>query len=30
MYRTLRRLEEHGYVLSRWEIQSRGPAGFTL
>jgi DNA-binding PadR family transcriptional regulator len=26
MYRTLRRLEEHGYVLSKWDIQSRGPA----
>jgi DNA-binding PadR family transcriptional regulator len=26
MYRTLRRLEEHGYVLSRWNIQGRGPA----
>jgi poly-beta-hydroxybutyrate-responsive repressor len=26
MYRTLRRLEEHGYVSSKWDIQSRGPA----
>jgi PadR family transcriptional regulator, regulatory protein PadR len=26
MYRTLRRLEEHGYVSSQWAIQSRGPA----
>jgi len=26
MYRTLRRLEEHGYVQSTWDIQSRGPA----
>jgi poly-beta-hydroxybutyrate-responsive repressor len=26
MYRTLRRLEEHGYVSSKWGIQSRGPA----
>ena len=26
MYRTLRRLELHGYVQSTWDIQSRGPA----
>jgi len=26
MYRTLRRLEEHGFVSSKWDIQSRGPA----
>lgn len=26
MYRTLRRLEEHGYVSSKWDIPSRGPA----
>jgi PadR family transcriptional regulator PadR len=26
MYRTLRRLEEHGYVQSTWDIQSKGPA----
>lgn len=26
MYRTLRRLEEHGYVRSTWDIQSKGPA----
>ena len=26
MYRTLRRLEQHGYVKSTWDLQSRGPA----
>lgn len=26
MYRTLRRLELHGYVQSSWDVQSRGPA----
>lgn len=26
MYRSLRRLELHGYVQSTWDVQSRGPA----
>lgn len=26
LYRTLRRLEDHGYVQSKWDVQSSGPA----
>jgi PadR family transcriptional regulator len=26
MYRTLRRLEEHGYVQSNWDVNGNGPA----
>jgi DNA-binding PadR family transcriptional regulator len=26
LYRTLRRLEEHGYVVSTWEVSGAGPA----
>jgi DNA-binding PadR family transcriptional regulator len=26
LYRTLRRLEEHGYVQSTWNVQGKGPA----
>ena len=26
LYRTLRRLEAHGYVISHWDVDNRGPA----
>lgn len=26
LYRTLRRLEAHGYVVSHWDVDQRGPA----
>lgn len=26
LYRTLRRLEAHGYVISHWDVDKRGPA----
>ena len=30
LYRTLRRLEAHGYVISHWDVDNRGPASESL